>query len=879
MIRYFRSGALLVIGAIASLIILLTGMLLEAIVPAFWILTVAIVTLSLFYGIERNTAQVRRMLNLNMLGMGIWTDAGVIVQANDAFLNLLGYTRQELNAGQITWRKITPAEYHERNQIAIQEIQTKGYCTPFEKEYFHKDGRRISAFTGGASLSAKATRGIFFVIDLTPQKQAEAQLQQSKALLEGFMRHTPTNVFIKDDVGRYIFVNHRVEQEFDRPLAEWVGKTDFELFPAELAELYHESDTRVLETGKALELLEHLPTIKGERLVHSLKFPLQNAQEKPYLAGSAVDITERITIETLLRQRESEMQLIADTVPALISYINANQCYRFVNQRYEQWLGKPIHEIYGKTLQEVLGITTYAVIQPYVEQVLSGQPVDYETQISRQGGKTCYVHASYAPQWNEAGNVVGFVALIQDISDRKQAEQVLENALQKLNSHVENTPLAVVEWGHDYRVIRWSSQAEAIFGWQAHEVLGKRPWEWNFVYSDDATEVRAAIERLVNGTEQRSLVRNCNYTKDQSIVFCEWYSSALRDQSGQLESVLCLVLDVTERKRIEDERAAWLERERAARSEAERTNQAKDEFLVILSHELRTPLNAISGWVQLMKLNSTNPQMINPQMMNQAWETIERNTNLQMQLVEDLLSTAQILQGNMKLEVCPVNLAEPVEMAIEQVRALAKQKNVQVQITLLSSLHSALTQQNSTSAHDSYELDGQPIELEAHLQNTPIQTSQLFVLGDAQRLQQVIWNLLSNAVKFNPTEGQVEIKLEKITLEQNPQSIRVQNTLHPVRAESSEYAQITVTDTGIGIAPEVLPHIFDRFYQADSSLTRSAGGLGLGLAIVHHLVELHGGTITAHSAGLGQGATFTLTLPLLRSEFHQVQPESSARNL
>jgi signal transduction histidine kinase len=239
-----------------------------------------------------------------------------------------------------------------------------------------------------------------------------------------------------------------------------------------------------------------------------------------------------------------------------------------------------------------------------------------------------------------------------------------------------------------------------------------------------------------------------------------------------------------------------LEREQAARVEAETANRIKDEFLAVLSHELRSPLNPILGWAKLLRTRKLDEQKT-----AQALETIERNASLQTQLIGDLLDVSRILQGKLSLNIAPVDLAMTVRAAMETVHLAAQAKSIQIHTTL-------------------NEATGK-------------------VSGDCARLQQIIWNLLSNAVKFTPEGGRVEVRLERI----------------------GTYAQITVSDTGQGINPDFLPYVFDYFRQADGATTRKFGGLGLGLAIVRHLTELHGGTVTARSLGEGQGATFTLRLP------------------
>ena len=269
-----------------------------------------------------------------------------------------------------------------------------------------------------------------------------------------------------------------------------------------------------------------------------------------------------------------------------------------------------------------------------------------------------------------------------------------------------------------------------------------------------------------------------------------------------------LAKEVRQRQRAEEERAQLLVQEQKARAEAERLNQLKDEFLSTVSHELRTPLNAILGWSQILRSNRVDEAT-----MNRALETIERNARSQAELINDLLDISRIIIGKIRLNVQMVELLPVIEAAIDTVRPAADAKNIRLQSVL------------DPAAGP--------------------------VLGDSERLQQIVWNLLSNAIKFTPKRGRVQVCLQRI----------------------NSHVEIIVTDTGQGISAEFLPYVFDRFRQADSSITRSFGGLGLGLAIVRQLVELHGGTVHAESPGEGQGATFTVKLPLMAIGPKAIEPE------
>ncbi|MDZ8187728.1 MAG: AAA family ATPase [Nostoc sp. ChiSLP02] len=302
-----------------------------------------------------------------------------------------------------------------------------------------------------------------------------------------------------------------------------------------------------------------------------------------------------------------------------------------------------------------------------------------------------------------------------------------------------------------------------------------------------------------------------------------------------------IVLDITERQ-LAEQRQLQLVREQTARAEAEAANRIKDEFLAVLSHELRSPLNPILGWSKLLQRGKLNPAKT-----AEALATIERNAKLQSELIEDLLDVSRILQGKLSLNIAPVNLVATIQAAKETVRLAAEAKSIEI-----------ITNLDSQAAQ---------------------------VLGDANRLQQVVWNLLSNAVKFTPIGGRVEVRLEQVDWE--PGKIKESKTQKSIAASphfsisasSLTYAQITVADNGKGIEPDFLPHVFEYFRQADSATTRKFGGLGLGLAIVHHLVELHGGTIWAESEGEGMGATFRVRLPMRAAPATKSDTEISESSL
>ncbi len=405
---------------------------------------------------------------------------------------------------------------------------------------------------------------------------------------------------------------------------------------------------------------------------------------------------------------------------------------------------------------------------------------------------------------------------------------------------------------------------QAICGLKASESLEKRWLE--SVHLEDKERAIASWSAYIN--EGREYSEEFRFQAAHgNIRWVQVRSSPMLSSQGDLLGYVGTLEDITERKQAEEVHAQVI-REQTARQEAEAANRMKDEFLAVLSHELRTPLTSMLGWSKILRTKKLDEKAT-----SRALEAIERNAISQMQLIEDILDVSRIIRGQLRLNVSAVNLISVMEAALEAVRPLAEPKDIQL--------------------------------------NTVLDTSIGSVYGDPARLQQIVWNLLTNAIKFTPKGGRVEVRLSKHfglpisdlgvsgtstslsttqsnefgfeSLSENLDSSNTEesNNLKSVLENSdgrepslklsaksqnskSQYAQIKVIDTGIGISSEFLPKVFERFRQADSTTTRSHNGLGLGLAIVRHLVELHKGTIFAQSLGTGQGATFTVRLPLLQ---------------
>ena len=387
-------------------------------------------------------------------------------------------------------------------------------------------------------------------------------------------------------------------------------------------------------------------------------------------------------------------------------------------------------------------------------------------------------------------------ALLTAGFQRAEGERTLRDREERLTAIIDRSIAGIAQLDLEGGFTLANDRLCEMVGRPREQVLGSRLDQ--FIHPDDTADGRRLLaETLEHGHHQTREVRLRR--PDGTSVWVSVSVSSIRE-TGRPPFAILVALDVTDRKQAEAERSELLEREQRARGDAERANRAKDEFLATLSHELRTPLNALRLWAGVLR-----QRPLDQDTLARGIDTIDRNAALQAQLIDDLLDISRIASGKLRLELGPIELQAVIESAVETVRATAEAKHLTIVRTL--------------------DPDVGP------------------VLGDATRLQQVMWNLLSNALKFTPVGGRIEVRLRRRGAD----------------------AEVEVHDSGQGIAPSLLPHIFDRFRQGDSSTTRPQGGLGLGLAIARQLVELHHGTIRAESPGEARGTTFTVMLPLTAS--------------
>jgi PAS domain S-box-containing protein len=465
-------------------------------------------------------------------------------------------------------------------------------------------------------------------------------------------------------------------------------------------------------------------------------------------------------------------------------------------------LNDTLCRITGSSREELQGTSFLAITHPedretgavMTAQLAAGEipAFSIEKRYLRKDGATTWInltvslHRARLPHEEPY-----FIAMVQDITTRKLAEEGRREAEALFRTLAEGIPSMAWVRRNDGSYEYLNPQWHAYTGLTAAD-LAKQGHE-QLIHPEELPTVKRLYRAAISaGKEYATEFRHRRH--DGEWRWTESRVAPVQDAQGQILRWVGMLTDVHDQRQ---EREHLLQKERAARNEAEAASRVKDEFLAIVSHELRTPLSAIFGWSQLL----LSPEIAATE-LQRGLETINRNARLQAQIIDDLLDMSRIITGKIRLDLQTVDLHEILEKALDSVRPAAVTKGVRIETMIHSSC---------------------PVK------------------GDPDRLQQVLWNLFSNAIRFTPGGGSMQVVLE--------------------RTDSN--LEITVSDTGEGIDPEFLPFVFDRFRQQDSSTSRAHGGLGLGLAIVRNLVELHGGEIRGLSAGIGKGSTFILRLPIL----------------
>jgi PAS domain S-box-containing protein len=602
----------------------------------------------------------------------------------------------------------------------------------------------------------------------------------------------------------YRFLEVNLAFERMTGLEDPVGKTIKELVP-DIENSWHEAYAEVVRTGESVRF-ESESVVMG-RWFDVNAFCLGDRQSNKF-AVLFSNITERKRTERALQASEENSRRILESITDGFFSIDENWCFTSINPQAERILGRTPAELVGRNMWQMYPGLLGSEFEQVYRRAAEQQIASAVTAFYPDHDRWYEAHAYPSPQ--------GIAVYFRDVTDavrieneRQQAVNAVQESKARLDFLLEAAQFGDWDLNLKDHTAHRSLRHDQIFGYDT--LLPEWTYEMflDHVLPEDRQEVDRQYREAIDCNRPWDI--ECRICRaDQQIVWI-WVSGYIyHDAMGEPMRMVGLVVDITAKKQADVEREQLLAREQSAREQAEKANRLKDEFLAVLSHELRTPLNPILGWSKILLGKPPTAAVL-----QQGLQAIERNAQLQTQLIGDLLDVSRILQGKLVLKATPVNLESVIRAALETVELAADAKKIQIETDLDSQVG--------------------------------------VVLGDAGRLQQVLWNLLSNAVKFTPEAGQVRVRLQ----------------------QKDNNAEIQVIDTGKGISADFLPFIFERFSQADSTTTRMFGGLGLGLAIVKQLVDLHGGTIQVDSPGEGLGTQFTVRIPLSPVQQLAGQPSRS----
>ncbi|WP_341524756.1 PAS domain S-box protein [Nostoc sp. UHCC 0302] len=731
------------------------------------------------------------------------------VYLNHQVVELLGYTQEQIqDMGSQFLPNLMHPDDLARFSVLCQRFNSAQDGEVIENEYRmqHANGEwqwfcsRDTVFTRNVGGSPRQIVGTTF--DITERKQTEEQLRLSNERFQ--LAAAAVNCLIYDwDIEKNTVI--RTER-----LSQLLGYSPEEI------QATHQWWREQIHPEDRERIGNHFRTMSDEQNHYAVEYRTRHkdqqyryildqgvitrdANGQPVRAvGSTTDISDRKHAEVALRQSEAKFRRIVESNIIGIYFGDYSGRIYEANDAFLEMIG------YNRTELEA-GIMRWDNISPPEYQALDQQKIQ---ELQTSGVCTPFEKEYFHKDGTRIPILLGIaridgieengysVCFVLDLTERKRAEVALRQSEERYRYLSDAIPQLV--W-----ICNASGECEHV-NQRWYEFTGQTPeqaigFKWTQVLHPDdiQTTLQTWKDALQRGEPYEEEMR---YRRSDG-TYC-WHLARglpIKDEQGRILKWFGTSTDINDRKQLEAERAQLLQLEQAARAEAEAANRTKDEFVAMVSHDLRSPLNAILGWSKLLRTRRFDQATF-----TSALETIESNAKSQAKLLEDLLDMSRIIRGQLQLDVRQVNLAAIVGVAIETAYPSANAKNIHLESRLDKSIPA--------------------------------------ISGDTNRLLQILGNLLSNAIKFTPSWGRVEVQLSTIT------------------ESNSHSALIQVSDTGIGINPEFLPYVFERYRQGHS--THKQGGLGLGLAIASHLVELHGGTIQATSPGVGQGATFSIKLPL-----------------
>lgn len=788
---------------------------------------------------QRIEVRMQRLFAADVIGIIFSTLDGLVIDANDAFLRMVGYTREDLREGRVRWDTMTASEYHERTKIAVDEVRRLGVFTPFEKEYIRKDGGRVPVMVGGARIEGSENNAVTFVIDLTEQRRAERALREREEEHRTLLHAIPDVIFRLTTDGVFLDAMATDERDLPLPRGEFIRKHVSEVLPSEVADGMLDRLRRVV-TSNDVEVLEYELMVHGAQRFYEARFALSRAGEALAIVR---DITDRKRAERELRGSERRFRAVLENNWDGIWLLDSDGTVLYASPSTLHILGHSPETIVGRSCFEDVHPDDIGTMRDLFGRLLGspGMRVAFEYRKRHRDGEWRWLEGSCVNLLHDSG-VQSLVDNFRDVTEQRHAKEELTSRVRQqavvssfglralsgvnvddlmeeavgqitrvldiqfckvLELRSEGNAL-LIRWGAGWQpgivgsaIVDVESDSQAAYTLRASEPV---------VVENMRTETRFAGAPLLRAHGVVSGISVIIHGKDRPFGILGAHSATERrftsDDIHFLQSMANILGEAVTRKQSEHEL-------QMTKEAAEAANVAKDQFLAVLSHELRTPLTPVLASVEALDIDDELSDDLKHYV-----EIIRRNVELEARLIDDLLDLTRITKGKLQLNKQVIDLHALVHHVEEICRGDIRGKKLDVRIELDARRH--------------------------------------HVYGDPARVQQVLWNLMQNAVKFTPVGGQITVHSS------NPSS-------HSIRIE--------VTDTGIGIDQEIMSRIFDAFEQGEGTITRRFGGLGLGLAISRMLVNAHGGTLTATSKGLDQGATFTLDLELVESAGERIDDE------
>lgn len=702
------------------------------------------------------------------------------------------------------------------NNLPMQQAGRTGRSISGEFELVFPDGDICFLYGKAVPVRNEAgeIRGVIGAfLDITHLKQAESALHQSQERLQLALKGAKQGIWDWDLHTQQLTWDDRCKEIFGLP-PEFPVTLEWHITALHLDDRPQIESALSNSLNNGSDFEQEYRTFHPDGTLHWVSARGQcyfDRSGNPYrMSGTVLDITTARQDEAIRKQTEASLRESQERLALALDAARIGSWDWDLATNEVIWT--PYHEmIFGynpgtpnRTYQEwcdrVHPDDLNSVERGIHQAMEERRDYSSEYRVIWPDGTIHWVSSFGRFHYDSTGKATRMLGMLFDISDRKQTEAALRDSELRFRTLADTMPQLFWVVRPDGYHEYCNQRWHDYTGLTLEQVRAKGVH--SILHPDDRSQTITAFEEALRTGTMFTIEQRLRRASDGEY---RWYLSQalpLRQQNGEIVKWFGSSTDIHDQKLVIEDRARALDRERAARMELERANRMKDEFLAVVSHELRSPLNAILGWARLLRTRTFDPQK-----REQALASIERNAQAQTQLIEDLLDISRIIRGKIRLELRPTNLIPCVQAAIDTLRPAATAKSIDL------------------SWHSTIDIG--------------------IVAGDPERLQQIVWNLLSNAVKFTPVGGQVKVSVSCVPV-------------HLI-----DYIQIQVIDSGKGISPSFLPHVFDRFRQEDATTTRTHGGLGLGLAIVRNLVELHGGNVCVDSAGEEQGATFTVQFPLL----------------